>query len=161
LLIPDFAGSAKSLEMVIDSGPQVINHNMETVLRLYPHVRIGADYHRSLALLRRARQIAGSTVMTKSGIMVGLGEHPHEVIDLLRELRVVGCDSLTIGQYLSPSANHYELVEYITPEKFAEYRDLANALGFEAVASSPLVRSSYDAAAMYARWRSSRRDHQV
>jgi lipoic acid synthetase len=144
VLIPDFRGSAEDLQRVIDARPEVINHNVETVERLHPVVRPSARYERSLELLRRVKQ-AGTGIKAKSGIMVGLGETPAEVGQVLRDLRAHGCDLLTIGQYLRPSPYHLPVVEYVHPDQFAEYARLATELGFESVASGPLVRSSYHA----------------
>ena len=142
VLIPDFLGDAAALRTVIDARPDIINHNVETIPRLYPTVRPQAIYQRSLDLLRRVKEQAPDNV-TKSGIMVGLGESFDEVIDVLRDLRHVGCELLTIGQYLSPSRMHLPVVDYIHPDVFADYQKQGEALGFKHVASGPLVRSSY------------------
>jgi len=149
VLIPDFQGSLEALRIVIDSLPEVINHNLETVPRLYPEVRPKADYHRSLALLQSVKSMVKGRIVTKSGIMVGLGEEHDEVVAVLNDLRAVGCDSLTIGQYLSPSPKHYQLVRYVTPQEFGGYQSLAEEMGFSSVASGPFVRSSFNAAEMY------------
>jgi len=209
VLIPDFQGNPEALRVVLDAGPDVLNHNVETVPRFYPEVRPQADYTRSLELLRRAKEYAvqlaraeqnpahqtthnlssivaegqtsgdlsqphstfqsasgpshdhpliypstprgplrEGTLRTKSGIMVGLGETESEVVAVLRDLSAVGCDYLTIGQYLAPSRNHHPVVEYVTPQQFSRYRDIALELGFLGVASGPFVRSSYHAAEM-------------
>ncbi|MHB1454575.1 MAG: lipoyl synthase [Saccharofermentanales bacterium] len=142
VLIPDFRGDADALGTVIAAMPDVINHNVETVPRLYPEVRPQAVYTRSLALLARVRA-KEPAIRTKSGIMLGLGETAKEVYDVLDDLRGHGCDFLTIGQYLAPSRFHHPVAEYITPEVFAEYRQAALDKGFSYVASGPLVRSSY------------------
>lgn len=147
VLIPDFRGSIEALKTVIRAKPEIINHNVETVPRLYPEVRPAAIYERSLKLLEQVKLI-DSSIITKSGIMVGLGETEEEVIDVLKDLRSVNCDFLTIGQYLPPSAAHYPVAEYVTPEVFQMYKEKALSLGFSFVASAPLVRSSYNAAEM-------------
>jgi lipoic acid synthetase len=147
VLIPDFQGEPESLKTVVDSLPEIINHNIETVPRLYPDLRPRADYFRSLDLLKRVRKM-DSTLKTKSGIMVGAGESYEEVVSVLHDLRGVYCDYLTIGQYLSPSKEHHPVMEWITPETFDGYRKKALSMGFKGVASSPLVRSSYHAADM-------------
>ncbi len=142
VLIPDFLGNPEDLDRVIASGPDIINHNIETVPRLYPLVRPQAVYERSLELIRRVKERAPG-ILTKSGMMLGLGEEREEVIRALGDLRDNRCDMLTLGQYLAPSADHYPLQEYVTPEAFGEYGALARELGFSYVASAPLVRSSY------------------
>ena len=147
VLIPDFRGSLVALETVVLAKPVILNHNVETVPRLYSEVRPEAMYQRSLELLSRVKSI-DSTVLTKSGIMVGLGEKEEEVIEVFKDLRSAGCDFLTIGQYLAPSVKHYPVVEYISPEIFQRYKEKALSLGFSFVASAPLVRSSYNAAEM-------------
>ncbi len=145
LLIPDFLGDADALAEVIESGPDIINHNMETVPRLYETVRPQADYQRSLRLLRRVKD-SDPSIYTKSGIMLGLGEREEEVEAVMDDLREAGCDFLTIGQYLSPSSLHHPVVEYIHPDRFTEYAQRARRKGFSFVASAPFVRSSYHAA---------------
>ncbi|MGE5629959.1 MAG: lipoyl synthase [Caulobacteraceae bacterium] len=147
VLIPDFKGDAVALETVVKAKPEIINHNVETVPRLYPDVRPAAVYDRSLELLKRVKEMDNS-ILTKSGIMVGLGEKEEEMLEVFKDLRAVGCDFLTIGQYLAPSTKHYPVVEYVTPEDFKEYKKEALSLGFSFVASAPLVRSSYNAAEM-------------
>ena len=147
VLIPDLRGSYEALETIVKSKPEILNHNVETVPRLYPEVRPEALYGRSLELLKRVKAI-DSNVLTKSGIMVGLGEKEEEVIVVFKDLRSVGCDFLTIGQYLAPSARHYPVVDYVTPDTFKKYKEIALNLGFSFVASAPLVRSSYNAAEM-------------
>ncbi len=142
VLIPDFQGDANALQKVVQSHPHIINHNVETVPALYSEVRPQADYQRSLALIGRVKEMDAS-IRTKSGIMVGLGEKPEEVLKVLSDLRQVKCDFLTVGQYLAPSARHHAVVEYIRPEQFEVYRQEAYKMGFIHVASGPLVRSSY------------------
>jgi lipoic acid synthetase len=144
VLIPDFRGHADDLERVIEARPEVINHNIETVERLHPIVRPSARYDRSLELLERV-VASDSGIKAKSGIMVGLGETDTEMTQTLRDLRAHGCQLLTIGQYLRPSKMHLPVVEYVHPDRFAAWRDEALAMGFESVASGPLVRSSYHA----------------
>lgn len=148
VLIPDFQGDLVALETVIEAGPEIINHNLETAPRLYPEVRALADYHRSLELLRRVKE-AVPEIMTKSGMMVGLGETEAEVMQVCLDLRTVGCDLLTIGQYLAPSQQHHPVIEYLHPEIFEKYRTRALAMGFKHVASAPLVRSSYHASEVF------------
>ncbi len=145
VLIPDFKGDREALKKVVDSKPEIINHNVETVPRLYRSVRPQADYRRSLELLDSVKKQSGN-IFTKSGIMLGLGEERDEVYEVFRDLRSTGCDFLTVGQYLAPSEAHHPVVEYIHPGMFAEYRKMALAEGFRHVSSAPLVRSSYLAA---------------
>lgn len=144
VLTPDFKGNRESLQKVAEARPDVFNHNIETVPRLYPSVRPQANYEQSLQVLAEMKKMLPA-VKTKSGIMVGLGESKEEVRAVLTDLRGVNCDLVTIGQYLSPSKQHLPVVEFITPEEFAEYEKMAYALGFTGVASGPLVRSSYHA----------------
>jgi lipoic acid synthetase len=148
VLIPDFQGSASALQTVIDASPAVLNHNVETVPRLYSEVRPQAEYGRSLDLLRQAKLLDGS-LLTKSGLMLGLGESRGEVIEVMADLRQAGGDLLTIGQYLQPSLEHHRLVRYVRPEEFEEYQIVGRKLGFVSVMSGPLVRSSFHAAEMY------------
>lgn len=148
VLIPDFQGSASALQTVVDASPAVLNHNIETVPRLYSEVRPQAQYRRSLDLLKQVKLLDNS-LLTKSGLMLGLGESREEVIEVMADLRHAGCDFLTIGQYLQPSLQHHRLVRYIRPEDFEEYRIVGKELGFASVMSGPLVRSSFDAAEMY------------
>lgn len=155
VLIPDFGSSLRSLRMVVDAHPDVINHNLETVPRLYPQVRPKADFQRSLRLLGQAREL-DSHIVTKSGLMVGLGETRDELLQAMEELRKVNCDLLTIGQYLQPSAHHHPVVRYVPPEEFVEYESLGKAMGFCDVASAPLVRSSFNAAQLYEKARMKR-----
>jgi lipoyl synthase len=142
VLIPDFKGDWAALALVTGAGPDILNHNVETVPRLYRHVRPGARFERSLELLSRAR---AAGLLTKSGIMVGLGEERQEVEETIRAIREAGTRILTIGQYLRPSLQHSPVERYWTPEEFEELRALALALGFAQVESAPLVRSSYHA----------------
>jgi lipoyl synthase len=142
VLIPDFKGDWPSLQTVMDARPDVLNHNTETVPRLYRTVRPGASFRRSLELLRRSKE-AG--LLTKSGIMVGLGEEWDEVLETLQAIRGSGTDILTVGQYLRPSPDHLTLVRYYTPDEFAQIREHALGLGYAHVESGPLVRSSYHA----------------
>ncbi|MCI1944246.1 lipoyl synthase [Clostridium luticellarii] len=144
VLIPDFRGDKISLKKVVDARPDVINHNVETTPRLYKEVRPMAVYSRSLELLDRVK-IMDSSILTKSGFMLGLGEKREDVIQVMEDLRTVNCDILTIGQYLAPSLKHHPVVEYVHPRIFEEYREIGLKLGFKYVASSPLVRSSYHA----------------
>ncbi|MCL2760103.1 MAG: lipoyl synthase [Desulfuromonadales bacterium] len=143
LLIPDFGGNIDSLKTVLSSQPDIIAHNIETVPRLYK-IRNGADYKRSLDILRRSKTMAPE-IPCKSGIMLGLGEKEDEIIDTIRDIAETGCDYLSIGQYLPPSKAHTPVMEFITPAKFAEFKGKAMTLGFEHVESAPYVRSSYHA----------------
>jgi lipoic acid synthetase len=144
VLIPDFKGSVDALKLVVDAKPQIINHNVETVPRLYSSVRPMAVYRRSLDLLKNVKDL-DPDMITKSGIMVGLGEEEQEVSEVMRDLRAVSCDVLTIGQYLAPSRLHHPVVEYVHPDVFERYKEMGMNLGFKYIASSPLVRSSYKA----------------
>jgi lipoic acid synthetase len=150
VLIPDFCGDESALRLVLDALPDVLNHNVETVPRLYPTVRPQADYLQSLHLLRRAKELCPG-VRTKSGLMVGLGEQREEIEAVLSDLREAGCDALTIGQYLRPTKKHLPVVEYIHPHVFAELELVAEKLGFCSVASGPLVRSSMNAEELFNR----------
>jgi lipoic acid synthetase len=142
VLTPDFCGDLEAVARVLDAGPHVFNHNMETAPRLYRRVRPQADYRQSLDVLAFARRYAAN-VLTKSGFMVGLGETGEEVRALLRDLRAAGTDVATIGQYLQPTRRNLPVAGYIAPRQFDEYRDYGLSLGFKAVFSGPLVRSSY------------------
>ena len=142
VLIPDFQGDSEALQKVVNAHPQIINHNVETVPALYPEVRPQASYQRSVNLIGRVKEMDAS-IRTKSGIMVGLGEKPEEVLQVLSDLRQVNCDFITIGQYLAPSPRHHAVVEYVPPAQFDYYRAKAYEMGFAHVASGPLVRSSY------------------
>ncbi len=144
VLIPDFKGSMEALNTVINAGPVIINHNIETVPRLYKEVRPQAKYEQSLELLKRVKETTDK-IYTKSGMMVGLGETQEEVLQSLRDLREADCDFLTIGQYLAPSRDHHPIVEYIHPDVFDIYRKAAIEMGFKDAACGPLVRSSYKA----------------
>jgi len=142
VLIPDFQGRKELVEQVIEARPDIISHNMETVRRISPLVRSAARYDTSLEVIR---QIAASGITAKSGIMVGLGETPAEVEELMDDLRAAGCQIMTIGQYLQPSHRHYPVAAYVTPEQFKRYEETGLAKGFTQVESGPLVRSSYHA----------------
>jgi lipoic acid synthetase len=144
VLVPDFQGSEEAIRIVVDAHPEILNHNTESVPRLYRAVRSGARYERTLRLLEYAKQL-DSTVVTKSGVMVGLGEEMHELLDVYRDLARVGTDVLTIGQYLRPSKDHLPMARYYTPEEFAFMKQEAIRMGFRHVESGPLVRSSYHA----------------
>ncbi len=144
VLTPDFLGDPAAIDRVLDARPDIYNHNLETVPRLYSRVRRNADYRRSLELLDRVKR-REPTVQTKSGIMLGLGETCDEVLDLFADLRAVGCDLLTVGQYLRPSPRHLPVDRYVPPEEFDELGRMARRLGFARVASGPFVRSSYHA----------------
>ena len=148
VLVPDFQGSAQSLAIVLEAQAAVLNHNVETVPRLYRAVRPQADYQRSLRLLKEVKRLHPEAT-TKSGFMVGLGEEQEEVSGLLRDLRKANCELVTIGQYLRPSQDHHPVVDYIHPKLFAAYQQEAEELGFSAVASGPYVRSSYQAEKLY------------
>lgn len=145
ILTPDFQGDEAALRMISLSRPDVFNHNVETVPRLYPTVRPMADYRRSLRVLKRVKELTPE-IHTKSGIMLGLGEERAEVSEVLRDLRDADCSILTVGQYLRPSKAHLEIQEYIHPEVFQEIEEEAKELGFTYVASAPFVRSSFNAA---------------
>lgn len=145
LLISDLKGEKESIKTVVESKPEIINHNVETVPRLYTEIRPMAIYERSLDVLKQVKEM-DNTILTKSGIMVGLGETEEEVIEVMKDLRGIDCDFLTIGQYLAPSEEHYPVIEYVKPETFERYRIKGEELGFSFVASGPLVRSSYNAA---------------
>lgn len=142
VLIPDFGGNVDALQTVVEAKPNIINHNIETVPRLYPEVRPMAVYERSRSLLGNVKEM-DANIFTKSGMMLGLGEEPFEVEQAMSDLRDVHCDFLTIGQYLAPSKNHHPVMAYIHPDVFERYRLLGEKMGFRYVASAPLVRSSY------------------
>jgi lipoic acid synthetase len=144
LLVPDFAGSAEALRSVVDSAPDILAHNVETVPRLYPKVRRGAEYGRSLALFRNAAAMAPSLPL-KSGVLVGFGEREEEVVAVFRDLFDAGCRFHTIGQYLPPTRAHLPAAEYVPQERFESLGDAARAIGYARVLSGPLVRSSYRA----------------
>lgn len=165
VLVPDFHGSEEALLKVLEAGPQVLGHNVETVPRLYPQIRAGAVYARSLELLRRAAEYAKTEyakskeranggkapILVKSSFMLGLGEKEDEVESLLCDLREAGVDMITIGQYLAPSLKHYPVARYVSPDEFARWAERAQQMGFRGVASGPLVRSSYQAGYYYQR----------
>lgn len=142
VLIPDFQGRRELVQMVIDEKPDVISHNLETVRRLTPEVRCHATYDTSLNVIR---QIAESGIRSKSGIMLGLGETPQEIVETMKDLLEVGCEVMTIGQYLQPTADHYPVKDYIHPDIFEEYRKKGIELGFRHIESAPMVRSSFHA----------------
>ncbi|MDB4703723.1 lipoyl synthase [Akkermansiaceae bacterium] len=146
VLVPDFNDKDWALDLVMKARPHIFNHNLETVERLTPLVRSRAKYERSLAVLKKAKEIAEGKVATKSGIMLGLGEKPEEILQALDDLRSADVTVLTLGQYLRPTPMHLPVVEYVTPEKFDEWKKIALSKGFRHVASGPLVRSSYHAA---------------
>jgi lipoic acid synthetase len=148
ILIPDFLGDERSLNIVMESSPDVLNHNIETVSRLYPSVRPEADYRRSLEILRQAKKV-NTSVFTKSGLMLGLGELPDEIEKTLKDLVGAGCNMLTLGQYLQPSSRHTEVDRFVPPEEFDDWRKTALEIGFSEVASGPFVRSSYHAKELY------------
>lgn len=148
ILIPDFKGSLLALRTVIDASPTVLNHNVETVPRLYPEVRSEADYRRSIRLLKQSKCL-NNRILTKSGLMLGLGETRQEVVEVIADLRDAGCDLLTIGQYLPPSLRHHPVMRYVPPGEFEEYGNIGQQLGFRHVVSGPLVRSSFHAAETY------------
>ncbi len=148
VLTPDFKGDINTLRTVLDAEPDVFNHNIETVPKLYPAVRPQADYMNSLNILKSAKTLYPD-IKTKSGFMLGLGEKEHEVFSIMKDLKDAGCDFLTIGQYLRPRKKNLPVVEYIRPEVFEQYRIESLEMGFKAVASSPLTRSSINAEEMY------------
>lgn len=155
VLIPDFLGSVEPLEAVVKSCPEVINHNIETVPRLYTEVRPQADYNRSIELLSMVRRL-NPAIITKSGLMLGLGETKYEVVEVMSDLTEASCDLLTIGQYLQPSPKHHPVVRFVSPEEFNEYENIGKEMGFTEVASAPLVRSSFKAMEVYARAKNDR-----
>jgi lipoyl synthase len=145
VLVPDFNESDAAIEAVLDANPHIFNHNLETVRRLTPSVRHRATYDRSLSVLAKVKARRAGTIYTKSGIMLGLGERDEEVVSAMEDLRSAHCDILTLGQYLQPTLKHLPVVEFVPPEKFAEFGEHARRLGFVHVASGPMVRSSYHA----------------
>jgi lipoyl synthase len=145
VLVPDFNESDAAIENVLNANPHIFNHNLETVRRLTPEVRHRATYDRSLSVLKKVKVQRGAAIYTKSGIMLGLGEQEEEVLTAMRDLRASNCDILTLGQYLQPTLKHLPVIEFVRPEKFAEYKVQAEAMGFVHVASGPMVRSSYHA----------------
>ncbi len=148
VLVPDFRGDLSSLERVLRASPDVLNHNIETITRLYSEVRPQADYRRSLHLLKESKR-SYPRIHTKSGFMLGLGETHEEVLELMEDLRGVECDFLTIGQYLQPRSDRLPVERYILPEEFEEYQKIGMKMGFKAVASGPFVRSSFHASQMF------------
>jgi lipoic acid synthetase len=156
VLTPDFKGKEGALEAVVAAGPDVFNHNLETVPRLYPSIRPGARYFHSLQLLARAKEL-NPAIFTKSGIMVGLGEEKDEILQVMDDLRSANVDFLTIGQYLAPTPRHAAIDRFVTPDEFAEYKRVGEGKGFLLVASTPLTRSSYHADADFAELQAKRR----
>ena len=144
VLIPDFAGSWEALQMVLEAGPDVLNHNIESTRRVFPTVRPKGDYRLSLDLLAKSKELA-PCIATKSGIIVGMGESAEEVLQTMADLREVQCDLLTVGQYLRPSQKHLPIDRFYTPSEFEHFREQGESMGFKHVASGPLVRSSYHA----------------
>jgi len=145
ILTPDFQGSRECLATVLAARPVVFNHNLETVPRLYRQVRPGSIYERSIKILAMAKEIAPD-IPTKSGLMLGLGERKEEVLEVMRDLRAIDCDFITLGQYMRPSRDQLPVLRYITPDEFDQYKIIAQDMGFKMVHSGPLVRSSYHAA---------------
>lgn len=145
VLVPDFLDNDAAIENVLSANPHIYNHNLETVRRLTPSVRHRATYDRSLSVLKKVKAKRSDTIYTKSGLMLGLGETEEELFQALRDLRNSNCDILTLGQYLQPTLQHLPVKEFVTPEKFAEYKTVAEEMGFVHVASGPMVRSSYHA----------------
>jgi len=150
VLVSDFGGSSDAVDTVLEAAPDVFNHNVETVPRLYPTVRPQADYARSLRVLERAR-VRAPRIPTKSGLMLGLGETREEVLEVMRDLRAAGCELLTLGQYLRPSARHLPVAAFVEPVEFACFARDGRRMGFSGVASAPFVRSSYHAAELAGR----------
>lgn len=148
VLVPDFSGLKRPVEGIVKAMPDIFGHNIETVRRLYPMVRHGSGYARSLSLLRMAKDIATRQI-TKSGLMVGLGEGPTEIFGTMSDIREAGCDILTIGQYLRPSPENIPIARFVKPAEFDEYKRIGEGMGFGHVSSGPFVRSSYNAEAMY------------
>jgi len=155
ILTPDFKGKDGALEAVVGAEPDVFNHNLETVPRLYPSIRPGARYYHSLRILDRAKQLSPD-IFTKSGLMVGLGEERAEVLQVMDDMRAAGIDFLTIGQYLQPTTRHAGVDRYVTPDEFDEYREIGLSKGFLLVAATPLTRSSYHADSDFAALKANR-----
>ena len=153
VLIPDFLGSVEALRAVVQACPQIINHNVETVPRLYPEVRPEADYRRSLRIFPTVKDL-NPEIITKSGLMLGLGETREEVVRVMKDLREADCELLTLGQYLQPSSKHHPIARYVSPGEFSEFKDIGKDLGFAGVASAPLVRSSFKASELYTKAKS-------
>lgn len=145
VLVPDFNAQDDAIEGVLSARPEIFNHNLETVRRLTPSVRSRATYDRSLAVLRAVKAKRGASIYTKSGVMLGLGETETELFSAMQDLREANCDMLTLGQYLQPTLKHLPVVEFVSPERFQAYGDIARNMGFVHVASGPMVRSSYHA----------------
>lgn len=145
VLVPDFLDKDDAIDNVLRAEPHIYNHNLETVRRLTPSVRFRAQYDRSLSVLKKVKEKRGGAIYTKSGIMLGLGETEEELLQAMRDLRASDCDILTLGQYLQPTLKHLPVIEYVHPDKFAEYKVIAEGMGFTHVASGPMVRSSYHA----------------
>lgn len=146
ILTPDFNEKSTALQRVLETQPDIFNHNLETIRRLTPQVRSRATYDRSLQILRKVKELASYPVVTKSGIMLGLGEERREILQTMDDLRAAQCDILTMGQYLQPTTCHLPVADFIPPETFDELGEQAKAKGFQHVASGPMVRSSYHAA---------------
>jgi lipoic acid synthetase len=145
VLVPDFHAQGEAIETVLSADPEIFNHNLETVRRLTPSVRSRATYDRSLEVLRIVKACRGDSIYTKSGVMLGLGETESELIAAMHDLREAGCDILTLGQYLQPTLKHLPVIDFISPDRFRAYGDMARNMGFLHVASGPMVRSSYHA----------------
>ena len=148
VLVPDFKGNPSAIRAVVEAGPEVMGHNLETVPRLYPRIRPMADYKQSLDLLQQSK-IFDPQIVTKAGVMLGLGETMDEVVAVMHDLRSVDCDLLTLGQYLAPSRQNYQVVSFPTPQEFADYIPVGLEMGFRGVASAPLMRSSFKADELY------------
>lgn len=148
VLTPDFQDKDEAIDLVLGAAPDIFNHNLETVRRLTPEVRHRATYDRSLSVLRKAHERRRPGMLTKSGMMLGLGESPEEVLEAMQDLRQAGCNILTLGQYLQPTRQHLPVVEFVPPSRFAWLAERAEAMGFAHVASGPMVRSSYHADAV-------------
>jgi lipoic acid synthetase len=145
VLTPDFLDRDEAIDAVLRASPEIFNHNLETVRRLTPSVRSRATYDRSLSVLGKVKAKRGAEIYTKSGLMLGLGETEEELFAAMEDLRRANCDMLTLGQYLQPTLKHLPVVEFVSPERFAKYKDVADGMGFVHVASGPMVRSSYHA----------------
>ena len=145
VLVPDFNAQDEAIEAVLSAKPEIFNHNLETVRRLTPSVRSRATYDRSLQVLQMVKTKRGDSIYTKSGVMLGLGETENELLTAMQDLREAGCDILTLGQYLQPTLHHLPVVDFISPDRFQAYGDIARNMGFVHVASGPMVRSSYHA----------------
>jgi len=152
VLTPDFQGRMESVERVLESKPEVFNHNVETVPRLYLEVRPGADYKRSLSIISFVKRNAPE-IITKSGLMLGMSEKKQELVKVMRDLVEAGCEVLTLGQYLAPSKKHWQVVRYYLPEEFEELKEIGLKMGFKQVFSAPLVRSSFQAEELYLKFR--------